>query len=252
MVKAVTPLMLIARTLSRASRRLDSAIHRFQFLVEWGVDNPEYFDHFLEQHNTWRKDRHAIGWERGVLSSIALDCSVNHGKPKVLELCCGDGFNTYHFYSIKSASITAVDFDSEAIAAARRSNMAPNITYLVRDIRNEIPQERFDNVIWDAAIEHFTEVETTAILESIKSSMTATGVLSGYMLLEDDDGSMHLHQHEREFQDMEDLHQVLRPHFKNIHILRTSSPNRENLYFFASDSTLPFESSKNLISKSQD
>lgn len=244
--KAVFPLLGLSRLLSRLSRRVDSAVHRFQFLVEWGVDNPEHFDHFLEQHNTWRRDRHAIGWERGVLSVIALERPCSMGKPKVLELCCGDGFNTFHFYSVKSESIVALDFDEDAIAAARRNNSAPNISYLVRDIRTEIPQDAFDNVIWDAAIEHFTEAETAKILSSIKKSMRQDGLLSGYTLLEDADGGMHLHQHEREFRSMEDLYRVLEPFFQNVHILRTSSPSRENLYFFASDGILPFESQRNL------
>jgi SAM-dependent methyltransferase len=214
--------------------------------VEWGVDNPEYFDHFLEQHYTWRREQHAVGWERGVLSAIALDSFVAEGKPKVLELCCGDGFNTFHFYSVKADSVVAVDFDERAIAAARRNNSASNISYRVCDIRSEIPQGRFDNVIWDAAIEHFTEDETNKILLSIKSSLTESGVLSGYTLLEQEEGEMHLHQHEREFTDMNDLARVLLPHFRNVHILHTSSPSRENLYFFASDGTLPFDSSSNL------
>lgn len=214
--------------------------------MEWGVDNPEYFDHFLEQHNTWRREQHAVGWERGVLSTIALDSSYAGKKPHVLELCCGDGFNTYHFYSVKAESIVAVDFDEHAISVARRNNAAPNISYRVCDIRYEIPREGFDNVIWDAAIEHFTEEETNQILSAIKSSLRQGGVVSGYTLLEEKGGAMHLHQHEREFKDMEDLARVLQPHFRNIHILRTSSPSRENLYFFASDESLPFDSTRNL------
>ena len=34
-----------------------------------------------------------------------------------------------------------------------------NIEFILGDIRNDIPEGPFDNVIWDAAIEHFTEEE---------------------------------------------------------------------------------------------
>jgi ubiquinone/menaquinone biosynthesis C-methylase UbiE len=54
---------------------------------------------------------------------------------RMLEICCGDGFNARHFYCSAAASITAIDFDSDAIPHAKRFNSAPNITYLQRDIR---------------------------------------------------------------------------------------------------------------------
>ena len=33
----------------------------------------------------------------------------------MLDLCCGDGFNSFYFYSLRAASVTAIDFDREAI-----------------------------------------------------------------------------------------------------------------------------------------
>lgn len=249
-VKSVTPALACARVLSAVSRRVNSSIHKLQFLIEWGVDNPEHFDHFLEQHYTWRKDKYSIGWERGVLSSIALQKEDQKLLPRVLELCCGDGFNTLHFYSVHAVSVIAVDFDTDAITNAKKRNAGKNITYQLCDIRTEIPVGPFENIIWDAAIEHFTDAEVEGILSQILTSLVPGGVLSGYTLLEDDDGGMHLHQHEREFSSRADLARLLSPHFKNVHVLQTSMPTRENLYFFASNGPLPFEDSKNLIIKS--
>ena len=248
-VKSVTPALAFARTLSAISRRVNSSIHKFQFLIEWGVDNPEHFDHFLEQHYSWRKDKYSIVCERGVLSSIALQKEGQKSLPRALELCCGDGFNTLHFYSVHAASITAVDFDTDAIANARKRNSAKNIEYQLCDIRTQIPDGPFENIIWDAAIEHFTDEEVEGIFTQIMKSLAPSGVLSGYTLLENDDGKMHLHQHEREFTSKSDLARLLSPHFKNVHVLQTAMPTRENLYFFASNGPLPFEDSKNLIIK---
>ena len=247
--KRITPILSISRWLSSVSRHISFAVHKFQFLVEWGVDNPEHFDHFLEQHYRWRKDKFSIGWERGVLSSIALQQSGQKEKPRVLELCCGDGFNTFHFYSVHASSILAIDFDGDAIKSARRKNSSQNIAYQLCDIRTEFPVGTFDNVIWDAAIEHFTDSEVGGILNQIAKSLSINGILSGYTLLETAEGTMHLHQHEREFTSKDDLADLLAPFFTNVHIVQTSMPNRENLYFFASNGPLPFEDGKNLYLK---
>ena len=95
--------------------------------------------------------------------------------------------------------------------------------------------------------DNFTESEIENILKSVKSSLTETGILSGYTIIEPEDGGKHLHQHEREFRDKKDLADLLTPHFSNVHILETKIPGRSNLYFFASEGLLPFENEKNLI-----
>jgi len=69
----------------------------------------------------------------------------------VLELACGDGFNTRNFYSLKSSRIVACDIDADVIATARRKNAAPNVEYLVCDIKRGLPAGTFDNIVWDVS-----------------------------------------------------------------------------------------------------
>lgn len=57
------------------------------------------------------------------------------------------------------SSVTAIDFDREAIRRAKRNYKAANLTFSIGDIRTDIPDELFDNIVWDAAVEHFTETE---------------------------------------------------------------------------------------------
>lgn len=64
----------------------------------------------------------------------------------------------------------AIDFDPDAISRARKYNSAPNIRYELADIRRGIPDGPFDNVVWDAAIEHFTEAEIKFILIRLRGS----------------------------------------------------------------------------------
>lgn len=229
--------LAIVKGVNRALRGLTSIGHRLQLRLEWNIlPHPEWFDHFIDQHSQWSRSRIPFWIERGAFNLLAI-------KPGacVLELCCGDGFNAHHFYSIRAASVHSLDFDPKAIAHARQHFRAPNVTYTVTDIRQSLPAGPFDNVIWDAAIEHFTEAEIAGLIASIRQRLKPQGALSGYTLIEADEKQHH--DHEYEFKSKEDLARMLRPHFKHVRILQTDYPTRKNLYFFASDGPLPFDPS---------
>jgi hypothetical protein len=104
-----------------------------------------------------------------------------------------------------------------------------------------MPEGDFNNIVWDAAIEHFAETEIADLMLQIRQRLAKkTGVLSGYTIVERDDGIKHLHQHEYEFQSKEDLERFLKPHFRNVTVFETVFPERHNLYFWASDGVIPF------------
>jgi SAM-dependent methyltransferase len=225
----------LLRWINRLVRAISSATHRLQFVVEWGLKSPEYFDHNIDLYSTWRKTRESFPLERGVFSSFAMIQDA-----RVLDLCCGDGFNAFFFYSRRAASVVAIDFDKEAIRWAKRNYKSTNLSFTLGDIRKEIPDGPFDNVIWDAAIEHFTQTEISLILQRIHSVLTPTGTLSGYTIAKNERGPKHLDQHEYEFEDKDDLARFLTPHFKSVQIFETVFPSRTNLYFHATDGDLPF------------
>src|SRR5262249_48097640 len=161
----------------------------------------------------WSATNNSLWVERGVFSRMLL-------KPnsRMLEICCGDGFNARHFYSTRAASITALDFDKDAIPHARRYNSAPNIEFIQADIREGLPKGPFDNIVRDAAIEHFTEQEIDRLLKTIVALPGETGIVSGYMLTEADDGRKSNALHEYEFKDKEDLRRFFTPHFKHVKV----------------------------------
>lgn len=69
-----------------------------------------------------------------------------------------------------------------------------------------------------------------------------TGVTpSGYVIIEREDGKKSLHQHEYEFRSREDLARFLTPYYKNVQVFSTTYPTRTNLYFYATDGTIPFD-----------
>lgn len=203
--------------------------------VQWGLPPlPEHFDHTIDLYAEWRRTRNPLWLERGVLSGLALRGG------DVLELACGDGFNARNFYSLRSRRVVACDFDPSAIATARRKNSAPNVEYVLADIRTAMPKGRFANVVWDAAIEHFTPAEIDAILAQITTRLTGDGILSGYTIARNASGQKQLAHHEYEFADKDDLLRFFTLHFRNVTVFETIYPGRHNLYFYASDGVVPF------------
>ncbi len=224
--------------INRIVRKLSSVTHYCQHVIEWAVSpSPENYDHFLDQYWQWGKYGNPLPWERGIFSLLAMEQGA-----KVLELCCGDGFNAYHFYAVRAGSIKAVDFDADAIRLAKKNFKNAKIEYIFGDIRCDMPHDKFDNIIWDAAIEHFTENEISIIMQGIKERLSEGGVLSGYTIVENSDGKLSHSDHEYEFKSKEDLLRFLSPYFGKVKVFETTYPARHNLYFYASDSqTLPFD-----------
>lgn len=177
-----------------------------------------------------------LSLERGVFGSLGLEPGG-----RALEWCCRDGFNARNFYAHRAQSVTAVDFDPTAIGYAPGYNSSPKVTFELADIREELPAGPFQEVTWDAAIEHFTEHGIAGIVSRIRSRLELGGLLSGCTIVEKIDGK-HLPQHEREFHGKEDLMHFLVPAFGHGVVFETAYPSRTNLYFFASDddAALPF------------
>jgi ubiquinone/menaquinone biosynthesis C-methylase UbiE len=215
---------------------LTSQAYKKLFWATWGIpQNPEFFDHHIDLFYKWQKSKNSLWLERGVFSSLA----IKRGG-RILELACGDGFNSRNFYSHISESVIAVDFDKNAIKTAKRKNKTENVKFVLADIRSEMPKGSFDNIVWDAAIEHFTENEINEIMKEIKNRLDEkNGILSGYTIVERTERKS-LAQHEYEFKNMADLKRFFIPYFKDIIVFETIFPERHNLYFWASDGILPF------------
>lgn len=210
-----------------------AAAYRRVFFANWQL--PPRHDLFLHKINLfweWRKTRNA-GWlERGIYSLLA----IRHGA-KVLELCCGDGFNAYYFYSGKAGSVLAVDIAAAAIRYAKRHFRAPNLTFEIADIRHQMPAADFDNIVCDVALEYFPEDDIHALMPAIRERLAArTGTFSGHVLLVKDEV---LRNHRYRFTSKDDLKRFLAPHFRNVTVFETIFPERHNMYFWASDGALP-------------
>jgi SAM-dependent methyltransferase len=225
--------VLMRRWINPVLRKLVGFTHQVQFLLEWGGGlTANWFDHNLDLYYIWHETRNPMGWERGVFSLIAMRQGAT-----VLELCCGDGFYSNYFYSNRAAKVVAMDVDPKAIASAKRNYSVPNVEYLVGDVLIELPSGGFDNVVWDSALEYFTEGEIHHVMRCIKGKLTEGGILSGYVILQKEinEGQKYV------FKSREDFLRFVQPYFLNVRVFETVYPSRHNLYFFAGDGVLPFD-----------
>ncbi len=214
-----------------------SAAHRRLLMAQWGLPPaPEHFDHRIDLFHQWLKTRNPLWLERGVFSLLALKGG------DVLELSCGDGFNTRNFYSLRSSRVVGCDIDPAAIATARRKNAAANVDYVVADLRQGLPPGAFENVIWDFAFplrRYFSAAEIGAIVARIRQALASDGVFSGYTMAETDAPAEGADADAIALRGPEDLRRFLAARFRNVAVFETTSPDRRNLYFWASDGALP-------------
>jgi SAM-dependent methyltransferase len=217
------------------SRKWVSSAHKRLRWVQWSLPpQPEHFDHHIDLYYQWLAKGINYWLERGVFGSLCLKGG------RTLDLSCGDGFNSRNFYSTGSSEVIACDFDPKAIKTAKRKNSSPKIKFILKDIRIDLPEGKFDNVFWDAAIEHFTETEIDNLMPKIKSALNPGGIISGFTIVEKADNNKSLSHHEYEFSSKEDLLRFFTPCFKNVKVFEITYPQAHCLYFWASDGIIPF------------
>ncbi|MGI8707380.1 MAG: class I SAM-dependent methyltransferase [Actinomycetota bacterium] len=213
-------------------RRLVVVTHMAEHVAQWKIPpEPDWANHHHDVYWAWQTRGKSFFVERGIFNLLV----IGHGAT-VLDICCGDGFNSRYFYAERAASVLAVDINADAIRYARRFNAASNVVHRQLDILSEFPSGRFSNVVWDAAIEHFSHEEAVAVLENAKAALTERGVVSGYTLIEQASPSGEYFQHhDQVFRRKGDLLNLVAQVFSNVAVLETQHPTRTNLYFWASE-----------------
>jgi ubiquinone/menaquinone biosynthesis C-methylase UbiE len=157
---------------------------------------------------------------------------------KILEIGCGDGFFTMRFLAGKDVSVDAIDIEPKAIKNAKRDNDAENIKWHLLDAVNDsFPKEKYDVVVFDGAIGHFSKKDTGILLKKINNCLASDGIFIGSESLgiEGDD-------HLQYFDSLNDLDELFSPHFKVIkmkkerYLLKWCGFIREEAYWRCSNS----------------
>jgi 2-polyprenyl-3-methyl-5-hydroxy-6-metoxy-1,4-benzoquinol methylase len=220
---------LVAAPMAAISRRVYQLSKQIEFAKDWRVPpHPEWFDHEFDLA-FFARERRPHFFERGVYASEVCD-----GK-RVLDLCCGDGSVAALFLSPLARDVLGVDFDPKAIEHARRKwSSIGNLRFQVMDIR-AMPASgyTFDAIVWDAAIEHLTLEEMTPILQRLKGYLAPGGALHGSTVKRQE--RLQHHDHEHEFDSLEEMKTLLAQHFKHVTTWERVHPDRTAFYFRCSD-----------------
>ncbi|MCM1062941.1 MAG: class I SAM-dependent methyltransferase [Eubacterium sp.] len=168
--------------------------------------------------------------------------------PRILELCCGDGFFPANVYlNVEGADYVGCDLQESSIEYARKrlrariNDVKSTGRFIVADILEDMPckDEDLTNVFWFSAIYMFTEEQQRKILGEVAARLKQRkGILSGSALLSEVRKDKHWDYWIRLFDDEEELRALLKNYFENVYIGKTST--KYSLFFMASDGKLPY------------
>lgn len=166
---------------------------------------PHFFDH---RHNALALVTGDGNVEGFLRAFYALDV-IGTGDD-VLDVGFGDGFFTRHFLAQRAGHVDAVDIEPSAVAHARREQAHPRVEYHLLDaVSSPFPRAAYDVVVFDGALGHFPPATTQAMLAKIAAALKPGGVFVGSESIGDAEG----HDHLQFFATLDDLAEVLGPHF---------------------------------------
>lgn len=76
---------------------------------------------------------------------------------RVLDVGCGQGTVAHAVAERSGAQATGIDMDEKKITSARQNFSHPNVTYILGDVLEYLPDEPFDVVILSNVLEHLPE-----------------------------------------------------------------------------------------------
>jgi 2-polyprenyl-3-methyl-5-hydroxy-6-metoxy-1,4-benzoquinol methylase len=193
----------------------------------WRAGNHTWFDHRLDELD-WPE---RIFWvERGVLGRFHLPQGG-----RVLDLFCGDGYFSDHFWASSAGHIDAVDRDSAALTLARACHSKPNIDYRCLDIvLDSLPGTGYDLVCFFEAIEHLSVENGLLVLEKVKDALVPGGWLVGSSTaVAAANRGRGNREHDNEFTDEQSLAAFVGQVFAEPTVFSTHDPARTTLSFVA-------------------
>jgi SAM-dependent methyltransferase len=188
-------------------------LHKSQFRRDWrffSQDPPHFYNQRWNGFEfTYGKRRSPYAFFRGFLAS-----EVIREGDDLLDVGCGDGFFSNTFFSARCRHVDAIDIERDAIETAKRLNGSPKIDFHILDaVRDPFPSDRYDVIVWDGAIGHFSQSDLSFVLKKILLALSPSGMFVGSESL-GAEGSDHL----QFFQDESALASVFKPYFKHVFI----------------------------------
>ena len=114
----------------------------------------------------------------------------------------------------------AIDIEADAIKTASRYNRAKNIRYSCSDaVVDSFPHSRYDAVVWDGAIGHFTAEAAGIVLRKLAAALVPDGIFVGSESL----GTEGV-DHRQFFDSAGDLAEIFRPLFRFVRLRTLDYP----------------------------
>jgi SAM-dependent methyltransferase len=222
--------------LTEIVRTISYNAHNLKLLCDLQIPPQSVFtDQFINQFYLMSALRRTWWVEGPAFCGLAIEAGS-----RVLDLGCGTGYYTDVFFSPFAAEIVAIDIDPRAIETARRMHQTKNIRYEVVDFRQSLPNGPFDAVVWTPTIIAYTVDEVHDLMGKLRNVLSKDGRLCGFTCVETDRRGP-----EVLWYDMASLAARLKRYFKNVRVFErvhpTVQPPRHELFFFASDGPLPFD-----------
>jgi SAM-dependent methyltransferase len=97
-----------------------------------------------------------------------------HPAGDVLEIACGTGMWTQHLAAYARA-VTAIDAAPEMIALARRRLLGQTVTFVVADVLDWTPPQRFDCVFFAFWLSHVPQSAFGRFWSVLRAALTGGG-----------------------------------------------------------------------------
>ena len=174
-IKAITLVSLIfMRGLSYLAQQVILLRYRVEIINEWilcGKNPPNFYKH-LDNLYHW-----PFNPSRNMFTTAPAIARLHlNKKGKVLDLCCGDGSNSYLFFSDISEHVDAVDVNKSALSYARKVFKKSNISFIESDILDYLSNcsTVYDLYYMGSAFDYFSKKERSKIFNLIKNQMSSS------------------------------------------------------------------------------
>lgn len=211
-------------------RKVVTRTHREQLNLQWGNNKRNmWFDRNLA-FSTINSNDCTNYTERIAFSTFFL-----HESAVTLELGFGDGYASGNYLARNSVKLLAVDNDESAYLSARENFPQLADCFILGDYLNNFPTGSYTNVVWDAGIGYFNEIDRNRILEEIKLSLSDRGVLTGFTI----QAGVTTHESYQYLPgSKEELLEWLGSHFKDVMVIEKAinpkNAHEKGFFFFCS------------------
>jgi SAM-dependent methyltransferase len=133
----------------------------------------EYDEWFFRQGRYDRGEEHRQQWFSEV-SEVEVTLRSAAPSGNILELACGTGLWTQHLAPL-ATHLTAVDASPEVIALNQQRVGSASVEYIVADLFNWIPNQKFDFVFFGFWLSHVPVEQFEPFWQMVKGTLKPNG-----------------------------------------------------------------------------